>query len=49
MALSVCAQVISILRCAVAAGEGSSKLVVLSGGPTLSLFDMLLTTGQEGV
>jgi hypothetical protein len=45
MALHVCAQTISILKCAVVAvGEGSSKLVVLSGGPTLSLFDMLLVT-----
>lgn len=41
---------ISILRCAVAAGEGgSSKLGVLPGGLTLSLFDMLLlVTGRKG-
>ncbi len=37
-----CAQVVSILRHAVAIGEGSSKLALLSGGPPFSLFDMLL-------
>ncbi len=39
MALYVLAQAISILT----VGEGSSELA-LSGGPTLSLFDMLLMT-----
>ncbi len=38
-------QVISNLRYVVALGEGSSRLSLLSGGPPLSLFDMLLTTG----
>ncbi len=32
------------LRHASAIAEGSSKLGALSGGPPLSLFDMLLTT-----
>ncbi len=36
------AKAISILKCAIAIGEGYSKLGVLSGGPPLSLFDMLL-------
>ncbi len=36
------AKAISILKCASAIGEGYSKLGVLSGGPPLSLFDMLL-------
>jgi hypothetical protein len=39
-----CAHVISILKCVVAIGEGSSRLSILSGGPSLSLFDMLLAT-----
>jgi hypothetical protein len=38
------AQVVSILKHAGAIGEGSSKLGILSGGPPLSLFDMLLAT-----
>jgi hypothetical protein len=38
------ARVISILRRVVTVGEGSSRLGVLSTGPTLSLFDMLLVT-----
>jgi len=33
-------QAISILRHAIALGEGSSGLGVLSGGPPLSLFDL---------
>jgi len=37
-------QAISILRGAVVVREGSSKLGLLSGGPPLSLFDMLLVT-----
>jgi hypothetical protein len=36
------AQVISILRCAIAIGEDSFKLDFLSRGPPLFLFDMLL-------
>ncbi len=36
------AKAISILKFAIAIGEGYSKLGVLSGGPPLSLFDMLL-------
>jgi hypothetical protein len=36
------AQVIFILRLEVAIGESFSKLGILSGGPPLSLFDMLL-------
>jgi hypothetical protein len=36
-------QGISILRSDVALGEGSSKLGLHSGGPSLSLFDMLLS------
>ncbi len=35
-------QVISILRHVVALGEGSSRLSLLSEGPPLPLFDMLL-------
>jgi len=35
---------ISILKCVVVVGEGSSKLSVLSRGPPLSLFDMLHAT-----
>jgi hypothetical protein len=38
------ARVISILKCVVAIGEGSSRLGILSGDPSLSLFDMLLVT-----
>ncbi len=39
---------VSILRHAVAVGEGLSRLGLLAGGPPLSLFDMLLaTTGGE--
>jgi hypothetical protein len=40
-----CAYAVSILRCAVAIGEGSSRLGLLSGDPLLSLFDMLLARG----
>jgi len=36
------AHVVFILRCAIAIGEGFSKLDILSGGPPLFLFDMLL-------
>jgi len=32
------------LKCVVAIGEGFYKLGILSGGPPLSLFDMLLRT-----
>jgi hypothetical protein len=39
-----CAHVVSILKCVVAIGEGFYKLGILSGGPPLSLFDMLLRT-----
>jgi hypothetical protein len=39
------AYAISMLRRDVAAGEGSFRLGVLSGGPPLSLFDMLLMIG----
>jgi hypothetical protein len=38
-------QVVSILRLAVAVGEGSIRLSILSRGPPLSLFDMLLVRG----
>jgi hypothetical protein len=38
------AHVISILKCVVIIGEGSSKLGILLGGPPLSLFDMLFAT-----
>ncbi len=41
------AKVISILKCAIAIGEGYSKLGVISGSPPLSLFDMLLVI-REG-
>jgi hypothetical protein len=37
-------QVVSISRCAVAVGEGSSRQSIFSGGPPLSSFDMLLAT-----
>jgi hypothetical protein len=37
-------QAISILRRVVVVSEGSSMLGLLSGGPPLSLFDMLLLT-----
>jgi hypothetical protein len=37
--------VVSILRQAVVVGEGFSRLDLLSEGPPLSLFDMLLATG----
>ncbi len=40
------AQAVSILRLAVEVSEGSSRLVILSGGPSLSLFDMLVSTGR---
>lgn len=40
-------QAIFILRCAVAVGEGSFRLGLLSGGPPISFFDMLLTTGGD--
>jgi hypothetical protein len=39
-----CTLVIFVLRCAVAVGEGSFRLGILSGGPLISLFDMLLKT-----
>jgi hypothetical protein len=35
-----CAYVISILRCVVIVGEGSSRLSILLRGPPFSLFDM---------
>jgi len=41
------AQVIFILRCAVAVGEGSFRLSLLSGSPPISLFDILLMTGGD--
>jgi hypothetical protein len=37
-----CAKAVSILKCVVEVGEGSSKLGILSGGLPLSLFDMLI-------
>ncbi len=37
-----CAHVISILKCVVAIGEGSSRLGILSGDPPLSLFGNLM-------
>jgi hypothetical protein len=37
---------VSILKCVVEGGEGSSKLGILSGGPPFSLFDMLLMTRE---
>jgi len=40
-----CAHAIFILRCAIAIGEDSSRLGILSRGPPLSLFDMLLAIG----
>ncbi len=40
-----CAQMVSILGDAVAVSEGSFRLCVLLRHPSLSLFDMLLTTG----
>jgi hypothetical protein len=42
--ITVCAGSL-ILRRAVAVDEGPSRLVILSGGPSLSLFDMFLSTG----
>jgi len=39
-----CAQATSILKCVIEIGEASCRLGVLSGGPPLSLFDMLPTT-----
>ncbi len=39
-----CAWVVFILRCVVAVDEGMSRLGILSEGPPLSLFDMLLAT-----
>jgi hypothetical protein len=39
-----CIVAVSILRCAVVVGEGSSRLDVLSEGAPLSLFDMLRKT-----
>jgi hypothetical protein len=41
------ALVIFVLRCAVAVGEGSFRLGLLSEGPPISLFDMLLKTGGD--
>jgi hypothetical protein len=38
------AHVISILRCAIIVGEGSSRLGVLLRGLPLLLFDMFLAT-----
>jgi hypothetical protein len=35
-----------ILKCVVAVSEGSYRLGILSGGPPLSLFDMLLAMGR---
>jgi hypothetical protein len=43
------AEAVSILRSAVVVGEGSSRLDLLSEGPPLSLFDMLLATGGGGL
>jgi hypothetical protein len=40
------AQMVSILKCDVTIGEGSFRLGVLSWGPPLSLFDMLLVPGK---
>jgi hypothetical protein len=40
-----CAHVVSILRHVIAIGEGFSTLGVLSKGPPLSLFDMLIMIG----
>ncbi len=40
-----CAHAISILRRAIAIGKDSSRLGILSRGPPLSLFDMLLAIG----
>ncbi len=37
-------QTISILKCVVVVGKGSSRLSILSRGPPLSLFDMLRAT-----
>jgi hypothetical protein len=38
----MCLQAVSILRCAVAVGEGFSRPSLISEGPPLSLFDLLL-------
>jgi hypothetical protein len=46
--ITMCVQTVSILRCAVAVGEGFSRLGLVSGGPPLSLFDMLLATTGGG-
>ncbi len=40
-------QVIFVLRCAVAVGEGSFRLGILSGGCPISIVDMLLMTGGD--
>ncbi len=40
------AQTVFILKHVVVVGEGSCKLGVLSRGPPLSLFDMLLARGK---
>ncbi len=40
------AHVVFILRCAIAIGEGFSKVGILLGCPPLFLFDMLLMTGR---
>jgi hypothetical protein len=37
---------VSILKCVVALGEGFCRLNILSGGLSLSLFDMFLATGE---
>ncbi len=37
---------VSILRCAIAVGEGYSRIGILSRDPFLSLFDVLLTIGR---
>jgi len=42
-----CRWEVSILRHAVAVGEGLFRLGLLLGGPALSLFDTLLATGGE--
>jgi hypothetical protein len=42
-----CAQAIFILKRAITIDESFSKLCLLSGGPPISLFDMILAT-EEG-
>jgi hypothetical protein len=43
-----CAQVIFIFKRVIAIGESFSKLGILSGGPPISLFDMILAM-EEGL